>query len=123
MQEAKDSFSSFVNAFHTPAEGMEAFAIKQAYAPPDHSLEHIWVGNLTYDGKQFHGVVNNSPSSTKLVNLGDSVKIDPEKISDWMYLDKGVLRGGYTIRVMRNQLSEKEKEEFDQSVGFIIEEL
>ncbi len=39
-----------------------------------------------------------------------------------MYLDKGVLRGGYTIRAMREQLSETEKEEFNRSIDFTIED-
>jgi len=39
-----------------------------------------------------------------------------------MYLSDGVLKGGYTIRVLRNQLSAKEKKDFDENVGFIIED-
>ena len=53
----------------------------------------------------FTGVVSNSPVSTKEVALGDTVVIDNQKISDWMYLEKGVLRGGYTIRAIYYSLS------------------
>jgi len=80
------------------------------------------VGNLTSDGKSYRGTVNNEPQLTKVVKYGDQVTIDPQRISDWMYLDKGVLKGGYTIRVMKKNLSEEEKKAFDQEVGFIMED-
>jgi len=39
-----------------------------------------------------------------------------------MHLDKGGLLGGYTIRVMKNNLSDDERKAFEQEVGFIIED-
>lgn len=122
IAKAKNSLDIFVQAFQKPQEGYESFALKLAYHTPDQSLEHIWIGNLIYLNNQFTGVVHNSPVSTKEVALGDTVLIDKQKISDWMYLDKGVLRGGYTIRAMRDQLSESEKEEFNKTIDFRIED-
>ncbi|OJZ04445.1 MAG: hypothetical protein BGP15_18975 [Sphingobacterium sp. 40-24] len=119
---AKNSLNQFVQAVEKPQEGYEAFALKIAYNTPDKSLEHIWVGDISYQNGQFTGVVSNSPVSTKEVALGDTVVIDKQNISDWMYLDKGILRGGYTIRAMRDQLSGSEKEEFNKSIDFVIED-
>jgi len=122
IAKAKKSFDLFVQAFQKPQKGYEGFALKLAYNTPDNSLEHIWIGNLNYANDQFTGVVHNSPVSTKEVALGDTVVIDKQKISDWMYLDKGVLRGGYTIRAMRDQMSDPEKEEFNKTIDFTIED-
>ncbi|MDF2850760.1 MULTISPECIES: YegJ family protein [Sphingobacterium] len=119
---AKNSLNQFVQAVEKPQEGYEAFALKIAYDTPDKSLEHIWVGDISYQNGQFTGVVSNSPVSTKEVAFGDTVVIDKQNISDWMYLDKGILRGGYTIRAMRDQLSGSEKEEFNKSIDFVIED-
>ncbi|WP_313156955.1 YegJ family protein [Sphingobacterium multivorum] len=119
---AKNSLNQFVQAVEKPQEGYEAFALKIAYDTPDKSLEHIWVGDISYQNGQFTGVASNSPVSTKEVALGDTVVIDKQNISDWMYLDKGILRGGYTIRAMRDQLSGSEKEEFNKSIDFVIED-
>ncbi|KKO90008.1 hypothetical protein AAW12_18810 [Sphingobacterium sp. Ag1] len=119
---AKNSLNQFVQAVEKPQEGYEAFALKIAYDTPDKSLEHIWVGDISYQNGQFTGVVSNSPVSTKEVALGDTVVINKQNISDWMYLDKGILRGGYTIRAMRDQLSGSEKEEFNKSIDFVIED-
>lgn len=119
---ANKTFEYFETAFKAPQEGYESFAIKVRFDTEDGGGEHIWVGNLSSDGKSYNGTVNNEPQLTKAVKYGDQVTIDPKRISDWMYLDKGVLKGGYTIRVMKNNLSEKEKKAFDQEVGFIIED-
>ena len=120
--EANKTFQNFETSFKDPQEGYESFAIKVRFDTEDGGGEHIWVGNLTSDGKSYRGTVNNEPQLTKVVKYGDQVTIDPQRISDWMHLDKGVLKGGYTIRVMKKNLSEEEKKVFDQEVGFIIED-
>ena len=122
IAKAKNSLDQFVQALKKTEKGYENFALKLAYATPDNSLEHIWIGDINYLNDQYTGVVFNAPVSTKEVALGDTVVIDKQKVSDWMYLDKGILRGGYTIRAMRDQLSGPEKEEFDKTIDFIIED-
>jgi len=37
-------------------------------------------------------------------------------MSDWMCLSKGILKGGYTFHVIRNQMYDEEKKQFDESV-------
>lgn len=122
IAEANKTFDHFNVAFKQPQEGYESFAIKVKFDTEDGGGEHIWIGDLTSDGKSYSGTVNNEPQLTKTVKFGDRITIDPKTISDWMYLDKGVLKGGYTIRVMKNNLSADEKKAFDQEVGFIIED-
>jgi uncharacterized protein YegJ (DUF2314 family) len=56
------------------------------------------------------------------VEAGEEVRVDPEKISDWMYVDNGVLRGGFTLRVLRSRMSPQEREQFDSEIGFGIED-
>lgn len=122
IEEAKKTFSQFEELFKKPKDGQESFAIKVRFDTPDGGGEHIWIGDLKTDGKVYTGVVNNEAQSTPDVKLGDTIQIDMNRMSDWMYLDKGVLKGGYTIRVMKNNLSDEEKKNFDKEVGFIIED-
>lgn len=122
IEKSKITFGEFITAYHNPLPEDEYHAIKIGFATPDNSLEHIWVGDIFEKDGSLYGTVNNMPQSTKVVNFGDTIKIDKNKMSDWMYISKGILKGGYTLKVMRNQLSEPEKKEFDHSVGFIIED-
>lgn len=55
------------------------------------------------------------------VTFGDQVEVLPSKISDWMIVEDNKLIGGYTIRVLRDEMSDDKKKEFDQSVPFTIE--
>jgi len=122
IAESKSTFDTFVTAFNNQGERDEAHAIKVQFKTPDGGGEHIWIGDLFLKDGNFYGLVNNTPNATTEVNFGDTVLVDTKNMSDWMYLSDGVLKGGYTIRVLRNQLSAKEKKDFDENVGFIIED-
>ena len=39
-----------------------------------------------------------------------------------MFVDKGVLRGGYTIRVIRNRMPKEERNAFDAEFPYKIED-
>jgi uncharacterized protein YegJ (DUF2314 family) len=83
--------------------------------------EHIWLSDVSYDNRVFHGLVGNDPLDLKKVSLGDKVTVAPDKISDWMIIDNGRLIGGYTVRLLQSRMSPAEREQFDQSSGLIIE--
>jgi uncharacterized protein YegJ (DUF2314 family) len=56
------------------------------------------------------------------VKLGDEVVLDKSEVSDWMYIDDGLLVGGYTVLELRSQMSEEERKQFDASMPFKIKE-
>lgn len=121
MADAKASFPVFEKAIQAYNENYSGFALKVPFAF-DGGTEHIWVGEIVYVENLYIGIVNNVPEYTREVSLGDTIPVDPTGISDWMYLDGDTLRGGYTIRVIRNGLPEVEKKDFDSETGFIIPE-
>jgi uncharacterized protein YegJ (DUF2314 family) len=84
-------------------------------------VEHIWLSDLIFDGKKFHGKIGNEPLDIKKFSLGDHTEVLPSDISDWMIIEDNRLIGGYTIRVLRDNMSDNEKKEFDQKLPFIIE--
>ena len=74
--------------------------------------EHIWLADVQYTGGRFVGYVDNKPVNIKGLKLGDKESVNPDEISDWLYIDHGKLVGGYTVRVLYSELSPKEKQEF-----------
>ena len=42
-------------------------------------VEHIWISSVTYDGKNFHGKINNRPLDVKNVHLSRMVTVAPGK--------------------------------------------
>ena len=120
IENAKKSFDLFQNALTSKNPDFEYFSIKQKFDTPQGS-EHIWVQDITFLDSQFVGIIGNEPVNTNEVSLGDTITIDKNKISDWMYFDKGIVRGGFTIKVLRDQMTEEEQKSFDLETGLKFE--
>jgi uncharacterized protein YegJ (DUF2314 family) len=122
IAEAKASHKQFVEALANPSDNCDSFAVKRGFRVADEPYgEHIWVTQVTFDGTNFKGVVNNEPVDTTEVKLGDTVTVTPEQLSDWMYVEDGVLRGGHTIRVLLKNSSPEQLEAFSKNTGFRLE--
>lgn len=120
MKKARASIDEFVVAFNKADASTSAFAIKVEFTQGE-DTEHMWVlpGNL--DSGKYQGVLNNEPAYITNVKLGDNVKFGKSEISDWMYVRDGKLVGGYTLRVLRNTLSDDHRKEFDSNLDFTID--
>ena len=117
--EAKQTLPEFYKAQENKNANQDGFAIKMHFKV-NNDREHIWVNGLFKRDGEYFGVVDNLPELTKEVKQGDTIKIDSSRVSDWMYLDNGELKGGYTIKVLRMRMSEEERAEFDKTSGMII---
>lgn len=111
----------FKAALQSGADSLEAFCLKVKYSMPDDYNEHIWVSDIRLEDSVYTGYIGNTPNVITEVKLGDFVRIRPERISDWMYLANNKLRGGFTIKAIRNKLSPQERTAFDAENGFTIE--
>jgi len=120
MAEARTSIQSFITPLINPAPTQTNFSLKAKFQERD-AIEHIWLSDPTYDGKQFSGTVGNNPEELSNVKFGDVVTVSIDRVSDWMYVDAGVLKGGFTIRVLRNRMSEEERKLFDQEFPYRFE--
>jgi uncharacterized protein YegJ (DUF2314 family) len=86
------------------------------------NVEHIWANKVTFDGKQFTGIIDNEPDTVETVRYGDKVSVKPEEISDWMYVTpQSKIIGAFTLRVLRKRMSPEERKEFDESIGAQLE--
>lgn len=125
MNEAKktayQTLNIFTTAFESNNPNYKEFAVKVRFETAKGG-EHIWISDLSLEDGDFYGVVNNSPVGTVEVKLGDNIRINKSNISDWMYIDNQKLVGGFTIRVLRDRMSEEEKKQFDLERDYIIED-
>ncbi len=121
VQKARMSVGKFIEALGSPSKEQSRFAVKKPFVQGG-KVEHLWLRDVTYDGKAFHGVVDNVPDEITGVSLNDKVSAAPGEISDWMYVDQGRLVGGYTTRALCNSLSPAKKRQFCKAAGFRIEE-
>ncbi len=120
IAEARASVSTFIANLQNPKPDQTYFSVKKMFTDGPYK-EHIWLTEVTYDGQYFLGVVANEPVDVRNIGYGDDVSVSPTEISDWMFVEKNKLKGGYTIRALKKKLSHDKQKEYDQSLPFEIE--
>lgn len=120
IKEAKKSINLFYLALTSDNPDYENFILKQKFDTPK-GVEHIWIQNITLVDSNYIGTIGNTPIDIIGVNLGDTIIVDKNNISDWMYLDKGIVKGGFTIKTLRNEMKEDERKQFDFNSGLIFD--
>jgi uncharacterized protein YegJ (DUF2314 family) len=120
VTEARRTVGEFIAALKHPAPSQHDFEVKDLFIQ-NGEVEHIWLSDVQFASNRFQGRVDNQPRKIQRLKLGQLVSVKPNEISDWLYIDHGKLVGGYTVRVQYNELSPKEKQEFDRAADFKIE--
>lgn len=116
VQKARKALPQFFDAVRSLKSNQSRFAVKKPFIEGE-KVEHLWVNDLSFDGRVFRGKVDNEPLDLKGVHLGDEVTVSPEEISDWMFVQDGKLVGGYTVRCCYRHLSSAEKKQFEKDAG------
>ncbi len=120
VDEAHKSLGFFVAALQAKKPDTHDFEIKAAFIDGE-KAEHLWIDQVRWDGKVFHGRVNNQPLDVRSARLGQRVKIEPKDVSDWMFVKGDKLMGGFTTRVLYARLSPEEKAQFVKMAEFKID--
>ncbi len=119
IKNANQTLEDFNEALKSNNSNYKYFALKTRFTTASGG-EHIWVSNIEMKDYNYFGVIDNLPQSTSEVKIGDTIKIEKNNISDWMYIDDKRLAGGHTIRLLRQRMNDEEKKQFDKECGFII---
>ena len=117
IAKAQATLSNFIAALSSPQTNQQYFLVKGRFTAGD-VVEHIWVADVTFDGKVFRGVIANDPESIPNLAFKQPVDVSLAQVSDWMYVQDGKLVGGYTSRVLRNRMSEGERKELDAKIPY-----
>jgi uncharacterized protein YegJ (DUF2314 family) len=83
----------------------------------DPEVEHMWLSDVDFDGREVSGTLLNSPNWLKSVKEGDPVRLPLAQISDWMYAISGEVFGAYTVNLMRSRMGRAERAEHDAAWG------
>lgn len=83
------------------------FAIKVPIKDQGH-VEHFWMTDVTYRDGRFTGKINNQPGIVSNVKFGQTLTVEKDKISDWLYIRNGKMYGHYTLRPLLPAMSEEE---------------
>ena len=119
---ARKTIVEFEKAITSKNPDYYNFALKKRFKIGESGGEHIWISNIGYQNNKYYGIVDNLPNSTTGVQLGDTIEIPLEDITDWLYVDKNTVKGAYTTRVLRKRTTEQERKKMNSESGLIFEE-
>jgi uncharacterized protein YegJ (DUF2314 family) len=74
IAEARARMAEFLAALKQPRAGRSNFSVKAKYEISGGG-EHIWIGDVAFDGSQFSGRVENVPRGIKGMKYGDTVSV------------------------------------------------
>lgn len=103
---------------------LDAATVKAPFRDPkpntaskDPQVEHMWIGDVDFDGRHITGRLLNKPNWLKTHHEGDQVSLTIEQISDWMYVCLGEVYGAYTVQLMRSGMKPQELKAHDAAWG------
>ncbi|MDB6140723.1 MAG: hypothetical protein JWO94_3795 [Verrucomicrobiaceae bacterium] len=113
---ARRTVGTFIAAVRNPTSGQRDFEVKKPFKQGE-VTEHIWLSDVTYSGGRFHGKVDNKPRDIDGLKYGTRVSVNPNEITDWAFVNNGELVGGYTIRLLHNELSPERRVELEKQLN------
>jgi uncharacterized protein YegJ (DUF2314 family) len=116
ITDARASVSTFVRCLNDRGADQEYFSVKALFGGKDG--EHMWLSDVSHKSGTFHGTIGNEPLRLKEPKLGDSVEVSQNEITDWLIIERGELRGGWSIRLIHDRLTPDKRSEFDASSQF-----
>lgn len=100
--EANRRFGEFLTAFASREPG-ETFAVKVPFED-EHGVEFMWVSVTAVDDSHIDGRLDNEPAFVQSVRHGQAVRVLRGTLNDWLYTQGGELRGGFTLKLLGDQL-------------------
>ncbi|MEW7399550.1 MULTISPECIES: DUF2314 domain-containing protein [Elizabethkingia] len=121
IENAQKSLYKFKEAIESHNPDYYNFALKEKFNTSGSGAEYIWISKVEYYNNKFYGIVDDDPISTMEVKLGDTIEVNPQNITDWMYFDKKIIKGAYTTKVLRKRMSQQERTQMDKEIGATFE--
>lgn len=129
IQLAQNNFSSFKEDLIKDRQriipAIEESLIKYAFETEnkDVPVEHMFLSDIFYDGSNIIGIIYSEPIYTESVQAGNSIIVDINQVTDWLYIIDGKTYGGYTFKYMWKCFTDEEKAMYKDQPPFIWLEL
>jgi len=111
-RKALSTLNEFRAQLDEPKTSGTHFSIKTYYPSKDGGVFLWWTIHKRH-GDDFIGRAYEVPPELSYIRVGTSYAIVESDVVDWMIQDKGVLYGGYTVRLQRSRLKPDMQSHFD----------
>jgi uncharacterized protein YegJ (DUF2314 family) len=96
--------------------GLAVASVKAPFRDGAHT-EHMWVGDVDFDGCDVHGTLLNAPNELRNIRKDDHVRVPLTEIGDWMYVLVQDVFGAYTVQLLRSKMNPRSRKEHDDAWG------
>jgi uncharacterized protein YegJ (DUF2314 family) len=125
MRQAQLTYSDFVSAIEEESRRiipiLDEAVVKYAFPANKASVkvEHLFISDIELRCGALFGIVASEPLYTNLVKEGDTIELEPLRVSDWLYVINGIGVGGFTFKLMWQRFSEQEKSAYRNQPPFL----
>ena len=103
LRKARETLPDFLALARAPQPDMSVFSVKVAVPTPQGN-EYFWVGPFQLEGTRYSGRIGNTPRWATWLKDGSTITFAESEIVDWMYLDRGAMKGNFTFcALMKNE--------------------
>ena len=96
IRKGRETLPDFLKHARAPARSMSHFAVKVPVRAGDHD-EFFWVTNFKSENGRYSGRIDNTPRWATHLKEGDTISFMEGEIVDWLYVDKGRMKGNFTF--------------------------
>jgi len=121
IAKARQTLGDFKTALAAPPPHTERYAVKVGFPYGKDGREHIWMREPKLSETSVTGKIMNEPVDVTDLKFGQETTAPIQDISDWMYVENGVMRGGYTMRVLLDKMAPEEKTKMLGELGVKLE--
>lgn len=116
IQDARNTLDQFRTLL--PPDGSPRFdALVKIKIVDGGNSAFMWLSGTRMDGDHFAAELFEVPGTFQKHSVGDTLKVAPDTLLDWMVNDGGVLHGGFSLRYHRARLRDSEKPAYDAHIG------
>lgn len=120
MRAAAASLDDFREALRGRPEGATRFEVKAKFHHGS-AIEHMWLTSVRETGDGFSGTLINEPYRLDGYRVGQQLTVPASAVSDWAYVQEGLLVGGFTLRVMFERTPPAQREMLQHRLGYRFE--
>lgn len=122
VEMARDTVEQFIAEVQRPGSPTRMLEVKVMVRDEQPNgiarVEDLVMREIEYRDGRLHGIIDSRPLDVRNVQQGDPYSVAPHEILDWMIVEDGFARGGFTIRATRRQMPPEERRQFDEQLGF-----
>jgi uncharacterized protein YegJ (DUF2314 family) len=118
-ENARETLPDFFRRLFRAAKNESGFRIKcpfRADSGSGFSTEQLWLSDIGFRDGTYYGILDSTPLHIAGMRRGDTISFSADEITDWMYIRRGKIIGGHSIKYLLEQIPEEQRNEEQRGI-------